>query len=85
MIHARRGWRQGEQAVKQITNHQNGRIRGWPVICIAVLILLLEGCAVVAIADAAVTVVATTVKVGAKVVGAAVDLVIPDSDQKEKK
>jgi hypothetical protein len=51
----------------------------------AALILLLEGCAVVAVADAAVTVVATTVKVGAKVVGAAVDLVIPDDDQKAKK
>lgn len=40
---------------------------------------LLGGCAVVAVADAAVTVVATGVKVGAKVVGAAVDAVIPDS------
>jgi hypothetical protein len=34
----------------------------------------LSGCAVVAVADAAVTVVATTVKVGATVVGAAVDV-----------
>jgi hypothetical protein len=51
----------------------------------AALILLLEGCAVVAVADAAVTVVATTVKVGAKVVGAAFDLLIPGDDQKEKK
>jgi hypothetical protein len=51
----------------------------WP------LIPSLEGCAVVAVADTAVTVVATTVKVGAKVVGAAVDLVIPGDDQKEKK
>jgi hypothetical protein len=51
----------------------------------AALILSLEGCAVVAVADAAVTVVATTVKVGAKVVSAAVDLVIPGDDQKEKK
>jgi len=51
----------------------------------AALIQSLEGCAVVAVADAAVTVVATTVKVGAKVVGAAVDLVIPDDDQKGKK
>lgn len=50
----------------------------------AALVLLLEGCAVVAVADAAVTVVATTVKVGAKVVGVAVDLVTP-GDQKEKK
>ena len=51
----------------------------------AALIPLLEGCAVAAVADAAVTVVATTVKVGAKAVGAAVDLVIPDGDQKGKK
>ena len=37
------------------------------------------------VADAAVTVAATTVKVGAKVVGAAVDVVIPDDDEKDKK
>lgn len=41
---------------------------------------MLGGCAVFAVADAAVTVVATTVKVGAKVVGAGVDAVIPDDD-----
>ncbi|HLA33421.1 MAG TPA: hypothetical protein VJ001_00990 [Rhodocyclaceae bacterium] len=46
---------------------------------------LFGGCAVVAVADAAVTVAATTVKVGAKVVGAAVDVVIPDDDEKDKK
>lgn len=34
----------------------------------------LSGCAVIAVADAAVTVVATTVSVGATVVGAAVDV-----------
>ncbi len=39
---------------------------------VPVLIPLLGGCAVVAVADAAVTVTATAVKVGAKVVGAAV-------------
>jgi len=33
-----------------------------------------NGCAIVAVADAAVTVVATTVKVGATVVGATVDV-----------
>ncbi|WP_076601317.1 NF038104 family lipoprotein [Aromatoleum tolulyticum] len=44
---------------------------------------MLGGCAVVAVADAAVTVVATTVKVGAKVVGAGVDAVIPDDDDDE--
>ncbi|MEN9316229.1 MAG: hypothetical protein RIS35_2622 [Pseudomonadota bacterium] len=43
------------------------------------LTLGLHGCAVVAVADAAVTVAATAVKVTAKTVGAAVDLVVPDS------
>lgn len=61
------------------------RINARSLIFMAALIPLLEGCAVVAVADAAVTVVATTVKVGAKAVGAAVDLVIPDGDQKGKK
>ena len=36
--------------------------------------ILCSGCAVVAVADAAVTVVATTVKVGAMVVGGAVEV-----------
>ena len=36
--------------------------------------LLCSGCAVVAVADAAVTVVSTTVKVGATVVGTTVDV-----------
>lgn len=43
----------------------------------------LSGCAVVAVADAAVSVVATGVKTTAKVVGAAVDAVIPDSPEKK--
>jgi hypothetical protein len=38
------------------------------------LVLICSGCAVVAVADAAVTVVATTVSVGATVVGTAVDV-----------
>ncbi|TXT35790.1 MAG: hypothetical protein FD135_4698 [Comamonadaceae bacterium] len=42
------------------------------------LILSLQACAVVAVADAAVTVVATGVKVTAKAVGAVADAVIPD-------
>ena len=53
--------------------------------------LLCSGCAVVAVADAAVTVVATTVKVGATVVGTAVDVtaagvkaVVGGSDEDEK-
>ncbi|MDC7705045.1 hypothetical protein [Vogesella indigofera] len=41
---------------------------------LAGLLPALTGCAVIAVADAAVTVVATTVKVGATVVGAAVDV-----------
>lgn len=44
------------------------------------LILSLQACAVVAVADAAVTVVATGVKVTAKAVGAVADAVIPDGD-----
>ncbi len=46
--------------------------------------LLLQGCAVVAVADAAVTVVATGVKVTAKAVGAVADAVLP-GDSGEKK
>ncbi len=46
----------------------------------ASLILSLQACAVVAVADAAVTVVATGVKVTAKAVGAVADAIIPDGD-----
>lgn len=42
------------------------------------LVLALQACAVVAVADAAVTVVATGVKVTAKAVGAVASAVIPD-------
>ena len=41
-------------------------------------VLALQGCAVVAVADAAATVVSTGVKVTAKAVGAVADAVIPD-------
>jgi hypothetical protein len=44
-----------------------------------------SGCAVFAVADAVVTTAATAVKVTAKAVGAAADLVIPDSGKKEEK
>ena len=61
------------------------------VIAASLVVLSLSGCAVVAVADAAVTVVATTVKVGATVVGTTVDVaaagvkaVLPDSDEAEK-
>lgn len=45
--------------------------------CAALILFLsacMSGCSVIAVADAAVTVVATTVSVGATVVGAAVDV-----------
>ncbi|MDD2740807.1 MAG: hypothetical protein PHV02_00910 [Rhodocyclaceae bacterium] len=57
----------------------------------AVFCLTLSGCAVVAVADAAVTVVATTVKVGAAVVGTTVDVasagvgLVVGNDDDEKK
>ena len=44
------------------------------------MVISLQSCAVVAVADAAVTVVATGVKVTAQAVGAVADAVIPDSD-----
>jgi hypothetical protein len=44
-----------------------------------VAVLLCSGCAVVAVADAAVTVVATVVTTGVKATGAVVNAVIPDS------
>jgi hypothetical protein len=56
----------------------------WPAIlrCVAagVAILALQACAVVAVVDAAATVVATGVKVTAKAVGAVADAVIPGGD-----
>jgi predicted exporter len=61
------------------------------IVLLAVLPLLCSGCAVVTVADAAVTVVATTVKVGATVVGTAVDVtaagaqaVVGSDDDKDK-
>jgi hypothetical protein len=44
------------------------------------VLMTLQACAVVAVADAAVTVVATGVKVTAKALGAMADAVIPDGD-----
>lgn len=46
-------------------------------------VLALQGCAVVAVADAAVTVVATGVKVTAKTIGAVVDVVLPSKDSEQ--
>lgn len=45
----------------------------------------LTGCVVFAVADAAVTVAATAVKVTAKTIGAAADIVLPSSDKKTDK
>ena len=45
---------------------------------VAVVVLMCGGCAVIAVADAAVTVAATVVKTGVKVTGAAIGAVISD-------
>jgi len=55
------------------------------VLVASILLSTLPGCAVVAVADAAVTVVATGVKVTAKTVGAVASAVIPDGDHDDKK
>ena len=62
-----------------------------PILSIACISLLCSGCAVVTVADAAVTVVATTVKAGATVVETAVDVtaagvkaVVGSDDEDEK-
>jgi len=52
---------------------------------VSILLAALPGCAVIAVADAAVSVVATGVKVTAKTVGAVADAVIPDGDEDDKK
>lgn len=60
-----------------------GTAMRWSVVwrvCVCAAVLGLQGCAVVAVADAAVTVVATGVSVTAKAVGAVADAVIPDGD-----
>ncbi len=44
------------------------------------LVVMLQACAVVAVADAAVTVVATGVTIAAKTVGAVANVVLPDGD-----
>ena len=50
------------------------------------MLLLQTGCSVVAVADAGVSVVSTTVKVGAKAVSSVVDAIVPDKDKdKDKK
>ncbi len=62
------------------TNKPNKSRLNLALRCIAAVgvLLALQACAVVAVADAAVTVVATGVKITAKAVGAVADAVIPD-------
>ena len=48
------------------------------VLATGLLLLMVSGCAIIAVADAAVSVTATVVKTGVKVAGAAIDAVIPD-------
>ena len=50
---------------------------------LVVALSMQTGCAVVAVADAAVTVAATGVKVAAKTTGAVADAVIPDGDDEK--
>ncbi|UUZ64192.1 hypothetical protein LP414_02790 [Polaromonas sp. P1(28)-13] len=56
------------------------RVIGGTIKSLAVItVLMCSGCAVVAVADATVTVAATVVKTGVKATGAVIDAVIPDS------
>ena len=48
------------------------------------MLLLQTGCTVLAVADAGVSAVATTVKIGAKAVGTVVDAIVPDKDKDKK-
>jgi hypothetical protein len=53
---------------------------GLRLAAVTCVVLYLQACAVIAVADAAVTVVATGVKVTAKAVGAVASAVIPGDD-----
>lgn len=53
------------------------------VLWVAVALSSLSGCAVVAVADLAVTTVTTVVSTGVKATGAVIDAVIPDSGPKK--
>ena len=61
---------------------QSRLIAGRAALCAALIAtpLLAGGCAVVAVADAAVTVGATVVKTGVKATGAVVNAMIPNSE-----
>ncbi len=57
----------------------------WRSLMLLSLTFLTQGCAVVAVADLAVTTVATVAKAGVKTVGAAVDLVTPEKKPETEK
>ncbi len=48
------------------------------------MLLLQAGCTILTVADAGISAVTTTVKVGAKAVGTVVDAVVPDKDKDKK-
>lgn len=52
---------------------------------LAVSLIPLQGCAVIAVADAAVTATATVVGVGVRATGAVVDAIIPGSSEEDSK
>ena len=54
------------------------------LLLISIVLLALQGCSVVAVADAAVSVSATVVNTTVNVIGSAVDAVLPDKKDKEK-
>ncbi len=56
-------------------------ILAFRLLILLALVSSVSGCAVYTVADTAVTVVATGVKVTAKAVGAVADAVIPDGDE----
>jgi hypothetical protein len=62
------------------TVHQGEDMKYW----LLPMLLLQSGCSVLAVADAGISAVATTVKVGTKAVGAVVDAVLPDTDKDKK-
>lgn len=69
------------QVIRQFLLPDRFAVRWWRWLLSAMFIASISGCAVVTVADAAVTVVATGVKVTAKAVGAVADVVIPDGDK----
>jgi hypothetical protein len=54
------------------------------LLALSLLLLTVQGCAVIAVADAVVSVGATVVKTGAKAAGAVVGAIIPDGDSEKK-